>query len=148
MKNLLAAASLIVLGLTTTIGRAQSTAPDFPTGPPAQGSPEAAPSRGRGSAKDQAREQARAQMTPEEAKHDEQMAILEARTGNTSFSRSTGPDRQLDGKTKGFTVRKFKDSPGAAKQERGMTHDPSGAMTQGKPLVHHHKDKRKWYLRF
>ena len=149
MKNLLAAALVTFSGLAaTTTASAQSTAPDYPTAQPTANNGDAPAKRASRTATPLTREQQRAQMDPEEAKHDQQMEILEARTGNTSFGRGTGPERQLDVAKGGFVVRKFKASPGTAKQEKGQSHAAGGMVTQGKPLVHHHKDKRKWYLRF
>ena len=139
MTKLLAATLVAALGLLLTpAARAQSSAPDFPTAP----APAKSLTTARRTPADAAREQRRATMTPEEQKHDQQMAILEARTGNTSFGTSSGPERQLDGTGNGFMVRKFKAKPGTAKQERGMTHLAGGANPAGKPLVHNHNKKK------
>lgn len=124
---------------------AQSAAPDFPASP----APTAAP-RGaaRANAQEAAREQRRAQMSPEEAKRDQQMALLEARTGNTTFSRN-GPERQLDKATAGggFTVRKFKARPGQmAGSQRGQGYYRGGIDPPGKPLEHKHPGKKKFGL--
>ena len=140
MKKLIAAVLLTGTTLVAFEAHAQSAEPR-----PARKSSRKA------SGEDIAKMQRRMSMNPDEVKRDQQIEILEARSGgtaNTSFGRASGPARQYDKGSSGFTVRKFKDAPGSAKQERGMTDDPSGAITQGKPLVHHHKDKRKWFLRF
>ncbi len=131
--------------LTAAAAQAQSAAPDFPTaGKPAVTAARAS----RATAQEAARQQRRAAMSPEEARRDEQMALLEARTGNTSFSRG-GPERQLDKTTAGggFTVRKFKSRPGQmAGDQRGQGHYRGGIDPPGKPLVHIHKSKKKFLL--
>ena len=149
MKKLLATA--LLSGLTFVVAlsaQAQSTAPDFPTA--GQGNSEAGARRNsRATAEELTREQRRASMSPEDAKMDQQMQLLEARagfsTGNTSFSR-TGPDRQMDSKGGGFRVKKYKAKPGSGEQKRGMTHMASGIDPKGKPLVHKHKQKNKFLL--
>ena len=146
MKTLLAATALAAGLLAAPAARAQSAAPDFPAAP-APGTPSAAATRSsRASAQELARQQRRSQMSPDEAKRDEQMALLEARTGNTSFSRG-GPERQLDKATAGggFTVRKFKSRPGQmAGDQRGQGHYRGGIDPPGKPLEHKHKGKKKF----
>ena len=148
MKTLFAATALAAGLLAAPVARAQSAAPDFPTAP-APGTPSAAATRSsRASAQELARQQRRAQMSPEEAKRDEQMALLEARTGNTSFSRG-GPERQLDKATAGggFTVRKFKSRPGQmAGDQRGQGHYRGGIDPPGKPLEHKHQTQKKFRL--
>ena len=145
MKNLLTVAVLAAGSLAAPAGRAQSAAPNFPTAP-APGTPSAAAGRAsRASAQELARQQRRAQMSPDEAKRDEQMALLEARTGNTSFSRG-GPERQLDKATAGggFTVRKFKSRAGQmAGDQRGQGHYRGGIDPPGKPLEHKHPGRKK-----
>ncbi|MEJ7664247.1 MAG: hypothetical protein WKG07_34325 [Hymenobacter sp.] len=52
-------------------------------------------------------------MSPDESAHDQQLQVLEARTGNTSFEAERGgPFRQLDKAGGSFTVRKFRALPG------------------------------------
>ena len=128
-----AAASLAVVPAAW----AQSAAPDFPASPVPRGA-------ARPNAQEAARQQRRAAMSPDEARRDEQMALLEARTGNTSFSRG-GPERQLDKTTGGggFTVRKFKSRPGQmAGDQRGQGHYRGGIDPPGKPLEHKHPKKK------
>jgi hypothetical protein len=86
-------------------------------------------------------------MSPEDAARDQQMQLLEARTGNTSFgAEKGGPYRQLDKTGSSFTVRKFKALPGQ-EQKRGESRRVlMGARTTGKPLVHDHGRKKKFLL--
>lgn len=139
MKKLLAAGALAVLGLAAApAARAQSAT----AGLPAAGGV-AAPAR--------APDPRRANMTPEQIQHEQQMQVLEARTGlatgNTSFGRAAGPARQYDTKAGGFTVRKFREARGTRKQKRGQMHPAGGANPAGKPLVHKHAG-RKHFLFF
>ena len=147
MKNSFFPVVLAVLALlfANPAARAQSTPPDFPT----TGQPAAARAP-RPNAQQAARQQRRAAKSPDEARHDEQLALLEARTGNTSFSRG-GPERQLDKSTPGggFTVRKFKARPGQmAGDQKGQGHYRGGIDPPGKPLEHKHKSKTKRFLLF
>jgi hypothetical protein len=67
------------------------------------------------------------QMSPEDAARDQQLQILEARTGNTSLgSGSNGPAGQ--------------------KQKHGMSRRAPGIDPKGKPLVHEHGRKKKFLL--
>ena len=137
MKNLLATAALGAIALLAAPTAQAQAAPNFPTDP-------AAPRAPRPNAQEAARQQRRAAMSPDEARRDEQMALLEARTGNTSFSRG-GPERQLDKTTGGggFTVRKFKSRPGQmAGDQRGQGHYRGGIDPPGKPLEHKHPKKK------
>jgi len=116
-------------------------APDFP----------AAGSSARPSAAsliDPARARRQQQMSPEDAARDQQLQVLEARTGNTSFGTERGgPYRQLDKGGNAFTLRKFKAMPGQ-EQKRGMSKRTMvGANPKGKPLVHDH-GRRKRFLFF
>ena len=84
------------------------------------------------------------QMTPEEAARDQQLQILEARTGNTSFGASTGkPSHQYDKGSGGFTLRKYRAMPGQ-ENKRGLSHQAPGSITKGQPLVHNHSRKKKF----
>jgi hypothetical protein len=85
-------------------------------------------------------------MSPEDAARDQQLQLLEARTGNTSFGAERGgPARQMDRAGGSFTVRKFKALPGQ-EQKRGESRRVMlGAHTTGKPLVH---DRKKKFLLF
>ncbi len=84
-------------------------------------------------------------MSPEDAARDQQLQVLEARTGNTSFGAERGgPYRQLDKGGNAFTVRKFKAMPGQ-EQKRGVSKRVvMGANPKGKPLVHDHGRKKKF----
>ena len=137
MKNLLATAALGAIALLAAPTAQAQAAPNFPTDPAATRAP-------RPNVQEAARQQRRAAMSPDEARRDEQMALLEARTGNTSFSRG-GPERQLDKNTGGggFTVRKFKSRPGQmAGDQRGQGHYRGGIDPPGKPLEHKHPKKK------
>lgn len=125
MKNLFVAVTLVGLGLVVTI-------PAFA---------QAAPADSR-----------QANLTADEIKHNQQMQVLEARTGmgtgNTSLGRAAGPARQYDTRAGGFTVRQFKAAPGSGKQEHGQMHPAGGANPSGKPLVHKHPRHKKRFLLF
>lgn len=140
MKSFLAAASFASLLLLAAGAQAQTTAPNFP----APGSP-ARPTAP--AFQDDARARRQQQMSPEDAARDQQMQLLEARTGNTSFGAERGgPYRQLDKTGGSFTVRKFKALPGQ-EQKRGESRRVlMGARTTGKPLVHDHSRKKKFLL--
>ena len=146
MKIVLAAALLSALSFGTAHAQ---TGPAFPT--PGQGSSDADARRNTGNnAGELARNQRRAAMSPDEIKRDQQVDLLEARTGNTSFGGRNGtPERQFDSNRsgKGFMVRKFKAQPGKpgyAQQRRGMSHPMGGSNPAGKPLVHKHKNNKKF----
>ena len=147
MKFIIAAALLTSLSLGASSAHAQ-TGPAFSK--PGQGGSEAGARRNVGNnAEELARNQRRAAMTPDEIKRDQQLELLEARTGNTSFGRSGGPERQFDSSRGGFMLRKFKASPGKpgyAEQKRGMSHSMGGANPAGKPLVHKHKNRKSRFL--
>ena len=77
--------------------------------------------------------------TTEEAAREQQLRILEARAGNTSFGDGNGGAfRQLDKTSGGFTVRKFKAMPGQ-ENKRGQGHQAPGIDPKGEPLKHKHK---------
>ena len=145
MKILLAAAFLSLLA--TAAAQAQ-TGPAFPA--PGQNSEANARRNTSNNAEELARNQRRAAMTPDEIKRDQQLELLEARTGNTSFGGRNGtPERQFDSNRSGsgFMVRKFKAQPGKpgyAEQKRGMGHPIGGANPAGKPLVHKHKGSKRF----
>jgi hypothetical protein len=95
---------------------------------------------------DPARMRRQQQMSPEDAARDQQLQILEARTGNTSLGTgSNGPARQYDKSNGAFTVRKFKVMRGQ-KQKHGMSRRAPGIDPKGKPLVHEHGRKKKFLL--
>ena len=147
MKMLLVAALLGGLSLGPVSASHAQTGPAFPT--PAQGgtSEEGARRTSAMNAQELARNQRRAAMTPEEQKRDQQMELLEARTGNTSFS-GRGPERQFDSGRggNGFMVKKYKAKAGFLENKRGQTHFVGGANPPGKPLVHKHNPKKKFLL--
>lgn len=140
MKNLFTAGllvgSLSLLGSSVTC--AQSTAPSFPvTGNTTKAASTATPL-------DAARTRRQQQMSPEDAARDQQLQILEARTGNTSFGAGTnGPSRQYDKSNGAFTVRRYKGMPGQ-EQKRGVGRPSYGINPKGQPLVHDHKQKKKF----
>ncbi|OUJ70150.1 hypothetical protein [Hymenobacter crusticola] len=146
MKRLIAATWLAVLFFVSH-GQAQTT--DSRSSSIVQGAPgtESNPRKAKkkDSASDVARMQRRMSMNPDEAKRDQQMEILAARSGgtsNTSFGRATGPARQFEKGNGGFTVRKFKDSRiGTARQKRGQSRPAPGIDPKGKPLKHTYKKK-------
>lgn len=139
VKKLIASALLAGTGLLAAPAQAQTTAPDFPTSTSASTRP---------SAKlplDAARLRRQQQMSPEEAARDQQLQIMEARTGNTSFGMAkAGPSRQQDKNTGSFRVLKFRELRGQ-EQKRGDTRRVLlGAHTTGKPL----KQKKHKFLFF
>ncbi len=146
MKKFLAGALLALSGLFMAPAYAQVTpsAPDQATGnkPRKQ--------KSKDESADVTRTQRRMNMNPDEAKRDQQLEILEARSGgstaNTSFGRGTGPARQYDKGMGGFTVKKFKDKRiGTARQKRGLSRAAPGIDPKGKPLKH---KKRNGFLFF
>ncbi|WP_324675274.1 hypothetical protein [Hymenobacter sp. GOD-10R] len=146
MKKLIAATCLAVLFFVSH-GQAQ-TADSSPSSI-MQGAPGTERSTRKAKKKDSAADvtqmQRRMSMNPEEAKRDQQMEILAARSGgtsNTSFGRAAGPARQFEKSSGGFTVRKFKDNRiGTARQKRGQTRPAPGIDPKGKPLRHKYKKK-------
>ncbi|QKG57353.1 hypothetical protein GKZ68_12435 [Hymenobacter sp. BRD128] len=142
MKKLFLATPLAFAAflLTATVAQAQTTAPDFPApGSPARSAAPGAP--------DNVRTRRQQQMSPEDAARDQQLQVLEARTGNTSFgAERSGPFRQMDKAGGSFTVRKFRALPGQ-EQERGVSRRVvMGGRTKGKPLVHDRSRKKKFLL--
>ncbi|WP_046245919.1 hypothetical protein [Hymenobacter terrenus] len=145
MKVWFAAALLSGLSLLAAPAAHAQTGPAFPA--IKQGSSEEGARRNGNNAQELARNQRRAAMTPDEIKRDQQLELLEARTGNTSFGgRNGGPERQFDSNRSGngFMVRKFKAKAGFAEQKRGMSHPVGASNPAGKPLVHKHKQKKKF----
>ncbi len=136
MKKLFVAVGFVGLGLCAApAAHAQSATANLPAVGGSAGAPHAPDPR-------------QANLTPEEIKHEQQMQMLQARTGmstgNTSLGRAAGPARQFDTKAGGFMVRKFKAAPGSGKQVRGQTHPAGGANPSGKPLVHKHPRKKRF----
>jgi hypothetical protein len=134
VKNLFAAGlftgSLVLLGALSV--QAQSSAPS------------SAASEVPSKSIDPNRMRRQQQMTPEEAARDQQLQVLEARTGNTSFGAgSGGAYRQYDKSNGSFTVRKYKAMPGQ-ENKRGLGHQAPGSITKGQPLVHNHSRKKKF----
>lgn len=83
-------------------------------------------------------------MSPEEAARDQQLQIMEARTGNTTFGMErTGPARPQDNAAGGFTVRKYRELRGQEQQKGTTRRVLMGARTTGEPLKHNHGSARK-----
>ena len=147
MKTLLAIALFSSLSAFATTAQAQ-TGPAFPG--PGQGSEANARRNTGNNAEGLARNQRRAAMSPDEVKRDQQLELLEARTGNTSFGgRNGAPERQFDSNRSGggFMVRKFKaqaGKPGYAENKRGQSRSFGGSNPEGKPLVHKRKSKHRF----
>lgn len=138
MKNLLATALLAAATLLwAAAAQAQTTAPDFPTQPAAN-----APRPAAKLPVDAARAKRQAQMSPEDAARDQQLQVMEARTGNTSFGMERGGPAK-DNTTGGFTVRKFRELRGQEQQKGTTRRVLMGARTTGEPLVHKHKTGKK-----
>ncbi|MDO7887473.1 hypothetical protein [Hymenobacter cheonanensis] len=129
--------SASILLLSAPVAQAQATAPDFPSS--------ASPARPAPGPPDNARARRQQQMSPEDAARDQQLQLLEARTGNTSFgAEKGGPYRQLDKTGGSFTVRKFKALPGQDQKRGESRRVLMGARTTGKPLVHDRGRKKKF----
>ncbi|GAA4036562.1 hypothetical protein GCM10022409_21850 [Hymenobacter glaciei] len=146
MNKLITAALLGALSFGTAAVAQAQTGPAFPE-PGQNKNPEAARTNST-NAQELARNQRRAAMSPAEIKQDQQLALLEARTGNTSFG-AKGPDRQFDSNRSGggFRVRKFKaqaGKPGYAENKRGQSHFMGSSNPEGKPLVHKHKGQHRF----
>ena len=137
-SSLLAGAAL----LTAPAARAQTSAPDFPApGRPARSAPTPPADANR------ARRQQ--QMSPDDAARDQQLQVLEARTGNTSFGAERGgPFRQLDKAGGSFTVRKFRALPGQDQKKGESRRVRMGGRVKGKPLVHERGKKKHRFLFF
>ena len=147
MNKLIAAALLGALSIGTAAVAQAQTGPVFPE-PSQNRNTEASRRTSSTNEQELARNQRRAAMTPDEIKKDQQLALLEARTGNTSFG-AKGPDRQFDSNRSGggFMVRKFRaqaGKPGYAEKKRGQSHFMGSSNPEGKPLVHKHPRKHKF----
>ena len=138
-----------LFALTATLAasrvQAQSSAPNFPAAAPTATAP-AAPVKPNQSPAAKARDERRQRMSPEEARRDQQMEVLEARAGggtsNTSFGREASQSRQYERGGGGFKVKQFKDKrPGANRPQRGQTHSAGGIDPQGKPLRHNNRGR-------
>ncbi|WP_139925547.1 hypothetical protein [Hymenobacter sp. DG01] len=151
MKKLFSMVCIAVAGwLAAPAAQAQTTASATYSGQTRRDNEQGQRKKRKASATDIARMQQRMSMNPDEAKRDQQMEILEARSGmstaNTSFGRSAGPSRQFEKGSGGFTVRKFKDNRiGTARQKRGQTRAAGFVDPKGKPLSH---KKKKHFLFF
>ncbi|AYA37479.1 hypothetical protein D3Y59_10730 [Hymenobacter oligotrophus] len=138
-KNLAAAALLAAALLTTVAAQAQTATPFTGSGPRRE-----APKKRKASNQDIARMQQRMSMNADEVKRDQQIEVLEARSGvgNSSLTRGSSSARQYDRASGGFTVRKFKDKRvGVRPQKRGQTRPAPGIDPKGKPLKHKHPKK-------
>ena len=146
MRILLTAVLLSGLGIiAVSSASAQATGPAFPT--PGQASSESNARRSAANSTDELlRNQRRAAMTPDQIKEDQQLELLQARTGNTSLGRNGTPDRQFDSNRgrNGFMVRKYKAKKGFSELKRGVGHSVGGANPPGKPLVHKHNRKKNF----
>lgn len=151
MKKLLAAFVVGVALATAAPAQAQSTVSPDNIGQPRTATDATPRKKRKASPTDVARMQQRMSMNPDEVKRDQQMEVLEARSGaggtaNTSFGRAAGPARQFEKGSGGFTVRKFKDNRiGTARQKRGQTRRAGYVDPKGKPLNH---KKKKGFLFF
>ena len=137
MKKIVVAALLAGSAslLIPSAARAQTSAPDFP----APGSP----ARAAATPADANRARRQQQMSPDAAR-DQQLQVLEARTGNTSFGAERGgPFRQLDKAGGSFTVRKFRALPGQDQKKGESRRVRMGGRVKGKPLVHEHGSNKK-----
>ncbi|MDQ2769594.1 MAG: hypothetical protein M3Y54_03740 [Bacteroidota bacterium] len=146
MNKLLAVALLGALSFGTVAVAQAQTGPAFSM--PGQAPAAELPRTSATNAEELARNQRRAAMSPDEIKKDQQLALLEARTGNTSFG-TKGPDRQFDSNRAGggFMVRRFRaqaGKPGYAENQRGQSRAVGGANPAGKPLVHKHPRQHKF----
>lgn len=151
MKRLLTIALLTTAGLFAQAAHAQTAAPDY-AGPARPGEPADTRKKPKKATDDDiARTQRRMTMNPEEAKRDQQLEILAARSGgtsNTTLGRGAGPARQYDKNSGGFGVRKFKDNHvGTANQKRGQSRPAPGIDPKGHPL-NHKKAKHHRFLFF
>ena len=142
MKPLFLSLLLLILALPYQRAAAQTGA----AGPDAPATGKRAGKNKKSADAEVARSQRRMSMNPEEAKRDQQMEVLEARSGmtaNTSFGRGSGPARQYDKASGGFALKKFKDKRrGTARQKRGQSHPAPGIDPKGKPLTHKYKGKK------
>lgn len=143
MKKRFVAALLSGLGFFAISAQAQSAAPDFPTTDEQPAARTGAPAK-RGTARATAEELRRAAMTPEDQQKEQQLNLLAARTGNTSFSKG-GPAQQYDSRSGGFMVRKYKSRTKAGKQHKGMTHTAGFSEPRGERLIDK-KHKKKFLL--
>ena len=145
--NRLSVVGLLAVAATLVAPRAQaqSAAPDFPSPTPTAAAPAAATAP-RLSPTAKAREERRQRMSPDEARRDQQMEVLEARaggsTGNTTFGRLASQSRQYEGKSGGFKVRKFKDKRPGKTFKRGQTRAAPGIDPKGKPLNHNNRGRK------
>ena len=150
MKKLIATTLLASAGLLSKPAQAQaprSTSEDQVRQANEQGLRK---SKRKASSADIANMQRRMNMNPEDAKRDQQIELLEARAGgsaNTSFGRSSGPARQYEKGSGGFTVRKFKAGKHTrnAMMKKGEGRAAPGIDPKGKPLNH---KKKKRFLPF
>jgi hypothetical protein len=147
MKKLIATSLLASATLLSKPASAQAPRSAIAPDEPGRQTNEQTKGKRKASASDVANMQRRMNMNPEEAKRDQQVELLEARAGggsaNTSFGRASGPARQYEKGSGGFTVRKFK--PGKhtrnAMMKKGQSRAAPGIDPKGKPLTHKKKKK-------
>ncbi|KAA9325544.1 hypothetical protein F0P96_19630 [Hymenobacter busanensis] len=138
MKVFFAAAALLCTGLLTThAAHAQTTAAASREEQAQKANEAGLRKRKAGSPDDLARMQRRMSMNPDEVKRDQQIEVLEARSGVTSYSAgSSAGSRQYEKGSGGFTVKRFRDKNSAALQKRGQSRPAPGIDPKGKPLKH------------
>jgi hypothetical protein len=142
MKIFVAAVLLLGGLLTTSVAQAQISATPFTGDAPRRD----APKKRKASNEDVGRMQQRMNMNAREAKRDEQMEVLEARAGGSSYASGSAVGRHYEKGSGAFTVRKFRgDKRNAAMQKRGQTRPAPGIDPKGKPL-NHKKKYRKNFL--
>ncbi|KUG08225.1 hypothetical protein [Solirubrum puertoriconensis] len=146
MKKYIAAAALLAAGmLATATAQAQTATPFTGSGPRRE-----TPKKRKASNQDIARMQQRMSMNAGDVKRDQQMEVLEARSGvgNSSLTRGSSSARQYDRSSGAFTVRKFKDKRvGVRPQKRGQSRPAPGIDPKGKPLKHKHNKKGFLFFR-
>lgn len=151
MKKLIATTLLASAGLLSKPAHAQTTRPTSDEQARQANQEGVRKSKRKASAVDIANMQRRMNMSPEDAKRDQQLELLEARAGggsaNTSFGRAAGPARQYEKGSGGFTVRKFKAGKHTrnAMMKKGQGRPAPGIDPKGKPLKHK-KKKRFLFL--
>ncbi|GAA4382523.1 hypothetical protein [Hymenobacter koreensis] len=137
MKVLFAAAALFCTGLLTIPATQAQTIVAASREAQAQKANEEGLRKRKASAGDVTRMQRRMSMNPDEVKRDQQIEVLEARSGVTSYSSAGGDGtRHYEKGNGGFTVKRFRDKSNAAMQKRGQSRPAPGIDPKGKPLKH------------
>lgn len=146
MNRILAAATLALATASFSFRAVAQAAPDFPAAAPAAPA-SSTPSNPRLSPAARAREERRQRMSPDEARRDQQLEVLEARAGggtsNTTFGRQASQSRQYESSAGGFKLKKFKDKRTKTKIfKRGQTRAGGSVDPKGKPLNHNNKGRK------